>query len=178
VREEPISAETSDLCVDSTIHRLEPSLAHSGPKRRKKQRRKMYNELRMSYELGDGRSFDVERGKVTAQIGIEGHGMFGLKVHYDWGVSTSDFFNLDTVVDWDVPLEDRTKIPKDYSTDLIKEFLSVFGIEYGYFDAIRDAEIYIIFSERNVPAGFVNIKDTQNFLIFEDFFGQYSLEQE
>lgn len=133
----------------------------------------MYNELKTTYKMYNGELYNVERGKVTARIGYEGHGMFGLSVHYDWGVSTSSFYNLDTVDDWDLPREDRVIIPMDYALDLPKAFLKVFGIDYGYLDSIKDAEIYILFKDHNVPAGFVNIRETQNYLLFDEFFSMY-----
>lgn len=136
---------------------------------------KMYSKLDIAYQTPKGNLFEAKRGKVSADIGYESHGMFVMKMKYDWGPYTYGSFTLDQCVDYDVPREDRVWVPKPYAQPMIKAMLKVFNAEY--FSSINDAEIYILFStdddQRNMPKGLVNIKDTQNSLIFNDFLEGY-----
>jgi hypothetical protein len=124
-----------------------------------------YNELKISYQHADGRTFKTERGKGTIDIGYESHGMFVMKLKYDWGPYTYNSILLDQRNDAGV-LEYQP-----YLGDLIKAVLSVFGADS--LSSIKNLEAYILFDEKRDPVGFVNIKDTQNFLLFPDFFKQY-----
>lgn len=125
------------------------------------------NELHMKFSMDDGREFDVERGTIDADIGYEAHGMFVIKMKYDWGIYTYGSFQLESCVNYNVDSKDRVYVPKSYSHDVIKALLEVCGVDY--FGSIKNREVYLLFSdERNTPVGLVNIKDIQKSLIFED----------
>jgi hypothetical protein len=134
------------------------------------------NELYTSYTLSDGRVLEAKRGKVSAQIGYESHGMFVMKFKHDWGPYTYTSVALDYCPDYDVPLDEQVRLPEPFLYPLIVAMLKVFNVDY--FESIRDAEVYILFSEEeklhNVPLGFVNVKDTQNAFIFDDFFEEHT----
>lgn len=129
----------------------------------------------MTYTTADDRVFKAERGYATVDLGYEGHGMFGLRLQYEWGMSTSTFFGLDRVLDYSVDPENRVVVPKDYMHLLITEVLHVFNVDY--LSSLRKAECYLLFSESYVaheaPLGIVNIKDIQNVLIFNDLLAPY-----
>jgi len=127
---------------------------------------KHYNELNITYKHGDGRTFRLERGKATIDLGYESHGMFVMKLKYDWGAYCYNSILLDDKDEFDIP-ED-----KKYMGDLIKAVLKVFGTDY--LSTIKDLETYIIFNDKRDPVGFVNIKDSQNYIIFDDFFKLYT----
>lgn len=136
---------------------------------------KMYSKLEIGYQTPEGKMFEAKRGKVSVDIGYESHGMFVMKMKYDWGVYTFGSFVLDYCVDYDVPRDERVWLPKPYAQPLVKAMLKVFNADYV--SSINDAEVYVLFStdndHRNDPKGLVNIKDTQNSLIFDDFFAGY-----
>jgi hypothetical protein len=90
--------------------------------------------------------------------------MFVMKLKFDWGVYTYNSFLLDSKDELGVTDD------KPYLGDLIKAMLKVFNVDY--LSSIREREVYILFEDRD-PCGFVNIHDTQNFLIFKDFFKVY-----
>lgn len=129
----------------------------------------------MTYHTADDRVFKAERGHATVDLGYEGHGMFGLRLQYDWGKLTSSFYGLDHVVDFAVDVADREKVAEPYMHLLITEILHVFSVDY--LSSLRKAECYLLFSENYVaheaPLGIVNIKDIQNVLIFNDLLEPY-----
>jgi len=131
----------------------------------------MYNDLYTSYTMADGRVFEAKRGKVSADIGYESHGMFVMKLKWDWGPYTFSSVILDYCEDYDVPSQDQVRHPQPYLYDLLKNMLKVFNVDY--IGSIQNAEAYILFSEdndkRNEPLGFVNIKDTQNVFLLSQF---------
>jgi hypothetical protein len=125
------------------------------------------NELHIKFSMDDGREFNVRRGKIDADIGYESHGMFVMKMKYDWGVYTFGSFNLDTCLDYNVESKDRVYVSQPYTLELIKAMLEVCNVDY--FGSLKNHEMYILFAgERNMPVGLVNIKDIQKSLIFED----------
>lgn len=125
------------------------------------------NEINIGFSMDDGRVFNAKRGKIDADIGYESHGMFVMKMKYDWGLYTFGSFQMDTCLDYTVESKDRVYVPKPYAQDLIKAMLKVCNVEY--FSSIQNREIYILFAgERNMPVGLVNIHDVQNALIFDD----------
>lgn len=125
------------------------------------------NEMKIEFSMDDGRVFVAKRGKIDADIGYESHGMFVMKMKYDWGMYTFGNFQMETCDDFQVESKDRTYTPKPYAHDLIKAMLKVCNVDY--FSSIKNREVYILFAgERNMPVGLVNIYDIQNALIFDD----------
>jgi hypothetical protein len=121
----------------------------------------------MEFISKDGRVFKAERGKIDADIGYESHGMFVMKMKYDWGIYTYGSFLMEKCLDWDVDPKIRVFVPQSYTHNLTKAMLKVCNVDY--FSSIKDFEVYILFGgERNSPVGLVNIHDIQNSLIFDD----------
>jgi hypothetical protein len=143
------------------------ALTEGKPEADKRKKKKMYgNELKITLSMDDGRVFDVERGKIDADIGYESHGMFVLKMKYDWGIYTYGSLQMESCVNYNVGSNDRVYEPKPYAHNLIKAMLEVCNVDY--FGSIKNHEMYILFNRRNHPAGLANIKDIQKSLIFED----------
>lgn len=135
----------------------------------------MHNEMTMNYLMGDGREFRVEKGTASVDLGFEDHGMFGLRFHYQWGLTTTRFIGLDTIEDFDIPLEDRVKVPMEYMYPMITSVLKVFNADY--LSSIQKKQAFFLFSPSHVahegPLGIVNLNDYQNVLIFEDVLAPY-----
>lgn len=131
--------------------------------------------MKMTYHMADGREFRVEKGTATVDLGYEDHGMFGLRFKYEWGMSTTRFISLDTVEDFDVPLEDRVRVPEEYMHPMITSVMSVFNVHY--LSSIQKLPAFFLFSPSYVahegPLGIVNLNDYQNCFIFEDLYAKY-----
>lgn len=125
------------------------------------------NELEIKFWTKDGRKYDVERGVIDADIGYESHGMFVMKLKFDWGIYTYNSILLDRLISFGETCGKSEHEIQPYAHALIKAMLEVCNVDY--FSSIKNREVYLLFDGKDrCPVGIVNVHDIQKSLIFND----------